>query len=147
MRYCSAWSLSCATFLLFCWFYPGAESIVCYHCNSAYDPRCGDPFDPYSLGKINCSMQAQLEHLPFMEPMVCRKNVQKVYGKIRVVRSCGYIEDPDRDGRECVKRSGTHDVHMLYCACKGDICNHATLNSPSTALATLVMALVCASML
>lgn len=57
--------------------FPGVESITCYHCNSAYDPRCGDPFDPYSLGKINCSMQPPLEHLPYLEPTVCRKNIQR----------------------------------------------------------------------
>lgn len=44
--------------------------------------------------------------------------------KIRVVRTCGYIEVPERDGG-CVSRSGTHDVNVLYCSCKGNLCNAA----------------------
>ena len=35
-----------------------------------------------------------------------------VYGIVRVVRGCGYITD-DRDDKDCMKRSGTHDVHAL----------------------------------
>ncbi|XP_054261525.1 uncharacterized protein LOC128985851 [Macrosteles quadrilineatus] len=149
MKHCSAWfiSLSPAVVLVLCWLCPGVESIICYHCNSAYDPRCGDPFDPYSLGKINCSMQPPLEHLPYMEPTVCRKNVQKVYGKIRVVRSCGFIEDPDREEKSCVRRSGTHDVQMLYCACKGDICNPASTTIAPGLLMVLAMSAIGASVL
>jgi hypothetical protein len=60
-----------------------------------------------------------------------------VYGKTRVVRSCGFIEDLDRDGKTCVKRSGTHDVQLLYCACKGDICNPATTSIAPGLLALL----------
>lgn len=55
---------------------PG-EAIVCYQCNSAFDPRCGDPFDPYSLGTVNCSFQPRLEHLSNLEPVLCRKISQK----------------------------------------------------------------------
>lgn len=51
--------------------------ISCYHCNSAYDPRCGDPFEAYSLGTVNCSLIDQREHLPGIRPTICRKNVQK----------------------------------------------------------------------
>jgi hypothetical protein len=45
-----------------------------------------------------------------------------VYGKVRVVRGCGYITD-ERDDGICMKRSGTHDVFALYCACTTDLCN------------------------
>lgn len=45
-----------------------------------------------------------------------------VYGIERVVRGCGYITD-ERDDKQCMKRSGTHDVHALYCACTNDLCN------------------------
>lgn len=131
------WTVLLSLFLLLCCFVnTGDASITCYHCNSAYDPRCGDPFDPYSLGKVNCSMQPPPEHLPGYTPTLCRKNVQKVYGKVRVVRSCGYIEDKERDDKECVMRSGTHDVHMQYCACKGDLCNPAERVTTSFAVTT-----------
>lgn len=53
------------------------EAIICYQCNSEYDPRCGDPFDPYSLGTVNCSFQPRLEHLSHLEPTLCRKISQK----------------------------------------------------------------------
>lgn len=104
--------------------FEGSTALICYHCNSEYDPRCGDPFDAYSLGEVNCSMQESLEHLPNLVPTLCRKTTQKVYGKIRVVRGCGYITD-ERDDRECMKRSGTHDVQAIYCACTTDRCNGA----------------------
>ena len=45
-----------------------------------------------------------------------------MYGKVRVLRGCGYITD-ERDDKMCIKRSGTHDVHALYCACTADLCN------------------------
>ncbi|XP_043249104.1 uncharacterized protein LOC122395529 [Colletes gigas] len=106
------------------------EAIICYQCNSEYDPRCGDPFDPYSLGTVNCSFQPRLEHLNHLEPSLCRKISQKVYGKIRVVRGCGYLSD-EKDNAECVRRSGTHDVLAFYCSCTGDLCNSAESRTPS----------------
>ncbi|XP_053971405.1 uncharacterized protein LOC128872581 [Hylaeus volcanicus] len=120
------------------------EAITCYQCNSEYDPRCGDPFDPYSLGTVNCSLQPRLEHLSHLEPTICRKISQKVYGKIRVVRGCGYITD-ERDNAECVRRSGTHDVQVFYCSCTGDLCNSAESHTPSfllplTSLFTVILA-------
>lgn len=54
-----------------------SSAIMCYQCNSEYDPRCGDPFDSYSLGQVNCSMKEQLEHLPGLAPSLCRKTTQK----------------------------------------------------------------------
>ncbi|KAK1119773.1 hypothetical protein K0M31_013187 [Melipona bicolor] len=119
------------------------EAIICYQCNSEYDPRCGDPFDPYSLGTVNCSFQPRLEHLSHEKPVLCRKISQRVYGKIRVVRGCGYITDK-RDDAECLIRSGTHDVHAVYCACTGDLCNSAESRTPSfllplTSLLTVIL--------
>ncbi|KAK9297044.1 hypothetical protein QLX08_009139 [Tetragonisca angustula] len=119
------------------------EAIICYQCNSEYDPRCGDPFDPYSLGTVNCSFQPRLEHLNHLDPVLCRKISQRVYGKIRVVRGCGYITDK-RDDADCLIRSGTHDVHAVYCACTGDLCNSAESRTPSfllplTSLLTVVL--------
>ncbi|KZC07065.1 hypothetical protein WN55_08950, partial [Dufourea novaeangliae] len=120
-------------------------AIICYQCNSEYDPRCGDPFDPYSLGTVNCSFQPRLEHLNHLEPTICRKISQKVYGKIRVVRGCGYITD-ERDNAECLLRTGTHDVQARYCSCNDNLCNSAESRTPSyfllpfTSLFTVVLA-------
>lgn len=99
------------------------EAITCYDCNSEYDPRCGDPFDPYTLGQIDCNERHPLEHLPGSNATLCRKLVQKVGTKIRVIRTCGYIEEAGRDDKACVSRSGTHDVNVLYCSCKSSLCN------------------------
>lgn len=54
------------------------KSITCYQCNSAYDPNCGDPFEPYTIGLVNCSLKPKPEHLgPNISATICRKNVQK----------------------------------------------------------------------
>lgn len=52
------------------------NAIMCYHCNSAYDPRCGDPFDSFSLGQVNCSVTPKPEHIT-EEPTLCRKMKQR----------------------------------------------------------------------
>ena len=66
-----------------------------------------------------------------------------VYGEERIVRGCGYITDA-RDNKECLKRSGTHDVHALYCACSTDLCNasHRSFNQHSTLYAIMLLPLV-----
>ncbi|EDW00712.1 GH21037 [Drosophila grimshawi] len=103
-----------------------STALMCYDCNSEYDPRCGDPFEPYSIGEVNCSKQEPLEHLKDKyKPILCRKTVQKIYGKTRIVRGCGYIPD-ERTDKECIRRSGTHDVSATYCACTKELCNGAT---------------------
>ncbi|KAK6633905.1 hypothetical protein RUM44_004512 [Polyplax serrata] len=100
-----------------------AYSISCYVCNSEFDPSCGDPFRPYTIGVLNCSLSIKPDHIAGQEAKLCRKIVQRIQGHVRIFRSCGYIEDPLRDDKECIKRSGTHDVHVDYCSCTGDLCN------------------------
>ncbi|XP_043480210.1 uncharacterized protein LOC122509940 [Leptopilina heterotoma] len=120
--------------LFFLTFLNNGDALTCYQCNSAYDPRCGDPFDSYSLGTVNCSFQPRLEHLKHLEPAVCRKISQKVYGEIRVVRGCGFINDDESDNKECIRRSGTHDVKAFYCSCTTDLCNAAYTTLPSKSI-------------
>lgn len=62
--------------VIFFLFKTATSAIECYQCNSEYDPRCGDPFDSYSLGKVNCSLKIHLEHLPNIDPVLCRKTTQ-----------------------------------------------------------------------
>lgn len=68
-----------------------------------------------------------------------------MYGKVRVVRSCGYITNNKDDG-ECLMRTGTHDVRATYCSCTGDLCNSApesrtpSLLLPLASLLTAVLA-------
>ncbi|XP_058804072.1 uncharacterized protein LOC131671579 [Phymastichus coffea] len=114
------------------------EAVVCYQCNSEYDPRCGDPFDPYSLGTVNCSFQPRLEHLD-VEPVLCRKISQKVYGKDRVVRGCGFLEDEKTDNKACLSRSGTHDVRAKYCSCTTDLCNSTPASTEPASIGLLTL--------
>ncbi|XP_012269177.1 uncharacterized protein LOC105693673 [Athalia rosae] len=116
------------------------DAIICYQCNSEYDPRCGDPFDSYTLGTVNCSFQPRPEHLGNAEPTLCRKTLQKIYGKTRVVRGCGFLTD-SRDDGDCVQRSGTHDVLAWYCACTTDLCNAANAKLPMSVIGTTTTAL------
>ncbi|KAF7286437.1 hypothetical protein GWI33_005355 [Rhynchophorus ferrugineus] len=79
---------------------------------------------------VNCSDIKPPEHLlsPDMlpnqrlKPTVCRKIVQWVEGKKRVIRECGYIQD-DRDNKNCLKTTGTKNVDVKYCACTKPLCN------------------------
>lgn len=60
---------------------------------------------------------------------------------MRVIRKCGYIEEPARDNKACTKRTGTHDVHVDYCACTGDLCN-GTKNLGSNLYNVIVSAII-----
>jgi predicted metal-binding protein len=51
--------------------FPGS-CILCYDCNSAFDPRCGEEFDSFSLGIVNCSLRDPLDHIPLTEATLCR---------------------------------------------------------------------------
>lgn len=51
------------------------DALLCYACNSRYDPRCADPFNPYSLGIMNCSMIVPA--VPDVKHNICRKMTQK----------------------------------------------------------------------
>ncbi|CAG2054510.1 unnamed protein product [Timema podura] len=63
-----------------------------------------------------------------------------VYGKVRVVRGCGYIEETSDRG--CIRRAGTHDVMANYCSCKEDLCNAANpIQRPLAAALALLAAL------
>lgn len=55
------------------------EKLICYECNSLYDERCADPFNPYSLGYVDCNLKDPPRHLneTFRKPILCRKTVQK----------------------------------------------------------------------
>ncbi|XP_030767341.1 uncharacterized protein LOC115891081 [Sitophilus oryzae] len=118
------------------------KPLQCYDCNSEYDPRCGDPFNPYSIGIVNCTDIKPPEHLmgadpkSRMKPMVCRKIVQHVYHKTRVIRECGYIPD-NRDDKSCLRTTGTRDVEVKYCACTQPLCNEGRNIRP--VLVTLIL--------
>ncbi|KAK9876861.1 hypothetical protein WA026_015094 [Henosepilachna vigintioctopunctata] len=106
------------------------KSIFCYECNSEYDPRCGDPFDNATIGIVNCSLKQKPEHIED-PPTLCRKTIQTVNGKVRIIRACGYITS-DRDDQECVRKTGTHEVQIKYCSCTGSLCNGSLMHRLSS---------------
>lgn len=51
--------------------------------------------------------------------------MQKVFGKPRVVRDCGYITSENDNNKNCLKKSGTFEVQNYFCSCDSDLCNKA----------------------
>ncbi|XP_065349213.1 UPAR/Ly6 domain-containing protein crok-like [Cloeon dipterum] len=134
----STWMLLVVGVVL-CFLAPQGECIKCYECNSEYDPRCADPFDSYSIGEVDCDLKPKLDHLNHLNATLCRKMAQKVNGKHRTVRSCGYL--PAEDNKlGCILRSGTYEVHVQYCACQGDLCNEGARAAPAAPLAVVAAA-------
>ncbi|XP_035439110.2 uncharacterized protein LOC118268652 [Spodoptera frugiperda] len=120
-----------------------ASSILCYDCNSAYDPRCGEEFDSFSLGIVNCSLRDPPEHLEPIEPTFCRSIKMEIYGKVRVVRQCGYLADNEIKERSCRRVVGNGDLFVTYCTCNTDLCNSGVAqNYQQMALVSAVLLLL-----
>lgn len=126
-----------------------SSGIKCYKCNSFYDKRCGDPFDNYTSEVVDCQQEDhRMSHLPLneegkpYEANICRKTVQIVNEETRVIRSCGWLPNDDNmKDRDCFTRTGTHQVMVYHCVCKGDKCNGAEQTSTILPL-VLTMALL-----
>ncbi|XP_023943969.1 uncharacterized protein LOC112050068 [Bicyclus anynana] len=114
-----------------------ASSIFCYDCNSAFDPRCGENFDSFSLGVVNCSLRDPPDHIEPLEPTFCRIIKMEIYGKVRIVRQCGYIEEENGE-HMCRRQTGNGDLFVTYCTCDTDLCNSSTKLSDHTIVASMV---------
>ncbi|KAI8423959.1 hypothetical protein MSG28_002628 [Choristoneura fumiferana] len=95
---------------------------------SAFDPRCGEEFDPFSLGVVNCSLRDPPDHIEVTEPTICRSIKMEIYGKVRVVRQCGYITDAPGE-KSCQRKPGNGDIFVTYCSCDSDLCNAAVAHT------------------
>ncbi|XP_041970586.1 uncharacterized protein LOC121726985 [Aricia agestis] len=116
-------------------------SIFCYDCNSAFDPRCGEEFDPFSLGVINCSLRDPPDHIAPVESTFCRTIKMEIYGKVRIVRQCGFI--PNEGGNHtCRKQTGTGELFVTYCTCNTDLCNAGSTLDRKMALGLVVLMLL-----
>jgi len=135
-----------AILLLLISFVQQSYALHCFVCNSARDPRCGDPFDDKTIEKADCN---QLH--PEFNATLCRKNIQKVNlgarSDVRVVRSCGHVanklfegDEPDADtSTRCFTRAGTFEVMVTYCSCSTEACNSAERGVEAKASATFLM--------
>ncbi|VVC45132.1 Hypothetical protein CINCED_3A001139 [Cinara cedri] len=130
-----------------CVYTTGAKSIICYKCNSKYDYRCGDPFQHYTLGLVNCNITEVPSHLQGKEPVICRKSVQRIHGSIRIVRDCGYTEDLVHDDQECYSRLGSKDIDVTHCSCTADMCNGSTTGVPNGPSRATIIAVISASVM
>jgi len=124
-----------------------SSGIKCFSCNSHYDKNCGDPFNNYTTEMINCDQEEhRMTHLPLKDDEtrysanICRKTVQIVQEEVRVIRSCGWLPNPESmKDRDCFTRTGTHQVMVYHCVCKGDACNEGVHN---TVLSMVLLGLV-----
>ncbi|XP_045494437.1 uncharacterized protein LOC123693404 [Colias croceus] len=115
------------------------SAIFCYDCNSAFDPRCGENFDHFNLGVVNCSLKdpLELDHIPPVDATFCRTIKMEIYGKVRIVRKCGYLKDEFKMNA-CKKQTGTGELFVTYCSCNTDLCNSAKGNSQEMTLISIV---------
>lgn len=121
------------------------NAIKCWDCNSMNNPPCGDTFDNYTVGLVDCDQRQDLvNHLEkqmdiqMEKATICRKTVQTVEGETRVIRGCGWLpNDPGLEDRKCFKRTGTANIQVTHCVCEGDGCNSATAATTVAAAALL----------
>lgn len=67
-----------------------------------------------------------------------------VFGVVRVVRKCGYIDDAPSNST-CRRVTTVGEVYVTYCACKSDLCN-ASVSHHSGQMALLsIILFVCLS--
>jgi len=116
--------LSCLTGL--------SKGLRCYDCNSFYTKDCGDPFSNHTIQEVDCTQEKhKISHLPPLngsdyQANICRKSIQTIHGKTRIIRGCGWLPNPrTMQDRACFTRTGTHEIMVEHCVCYSDRCNSA----------------------
>jgi len=109
----------------------------CYTCTSVLHPGCADSYEgsdkfPHEkVLKVNySSLCAEKNNTPYTPPgqtppkaVGCRKILQEVEGKTRVVRECAYTMPDEGDEVNGLKRTGNQGVRLFYYQCAKDYCN------------------------
>jgi len=112
------------------------SGIRCWECNSAYDYRCGDPYNDATTQSVDCDQMrgADMGHLPLQangsayKANICRKTVQTTNEVTRVIRSCGWLpNEPSMADRTCYTRTGTAQISVYHCVCYHDNCNSSSM--------------------
>jgi len=136
----------------------GAENVTvryCYECNSILHPGCADGFEgdnkfphekvlKYNYSRA-CSDSNLLPHTKKDDPppraVGCRKILQEVDGKTRIVRQCAYTKPEDSDEVNGMKRTGNQGVRLFYYQCARDYCNSAT-KSVGLVILTIILPVI-----
>jgi len=126
-----------------------SAGIKCFSCNSHYDRNCADPFNNYTTELVNCNQEDhRMNHLPLIDGKtrhtanICRKTVQIVQNEERIIRSCGWLPNVESmKDRECFTRTGTHQVMVYHCVCRGDGCNGSGIITSSASFLFVVLLL------
>jgi hypothetical protein len=126
----------------------------CYECTSILHPGCADEFEgdtkfPHEkVLKYNYSRScSDSDLLPYHEPgktpraVGCRKILQEVDGKTRIVRQCAYTKPDDTDEVSGLKRTGNQGVRLFYYQCARDYCNSAT-KTTTTAIFSIILTVI-----
>lgn len=66
-----------------------------------------------------------------------------VFGKLRIVRDCGYVHD-EHDDRECFRRTGTFEVESIFCSCTGDLCNSTPASTHQSVFGVTIYIMIAA---
>jgi len=120
--------LSCVGVLLMMLVQQGA-GLKCHQCSSKTDPDCDDPFY-YEDNPGVVKTEKYLAECPAddgNEYTLCRKIFQNVRGEQRVIRSCGWEKDENKDCYSTV----LEEYNTYVCQCFEDGCNSASMLSLS----------------
>jgi hypothetical protein len=145
-RHCSVW-LAVLGFLAVCQL-PTVSGIKCWECNSAFDKRCGDPFQNMTSELVDCDQRTpEMEHLPLdkngekYQANICRKTYQSIREEVRVIRSCGWLPNKAQFAdRTCYTKTGTFQVMVFHCVCHEDGCNSGSYIALSLSLLLVSLA-------
>lgn len=131
----------------------------CYVCVSTNDTECGDSADGNTKFQKDdqrikdkflktCTdpevVPYYLKDKPESERKAkgCRKILQEVDSKTRVVRQCAYkVPDPFEGDVQGLKRTGNQGVRLFYYQCHSDACNGASTTTGAVLLSLVLPAI------
>jgi len=128
----------------------GDGPIKCFVCSSKaagkdhvptaenYDGPACDDSEKLLENKDAWMKTCEPPHGPF-NSTVCRKLTQTVESIRYVTRQCG---SDWRESHPCVERTGTENIKLRNCECKGDGCNQGSSTTVSVLLVGVVSALL-----
>lgn len=117
---------------------PGLYALHCWQCNSEISKHCDDlPVGPVqNVSRLDSCIQEFYKECSSGDERIkytfCRKQVQTIDGKERIIRSCGFERSPS----SCYQTRNP-PIQTTVCQCDGDGCNSAPADSMASAMATV----------